>query len=102
MSKDTCDYCARPVTPCANCASGATGAGPMNVPFASMKVTYRQQYPGGYPMFVVRFTGPRPPNGERVATIIKGVDYGGPIIGYDAAKGECEAQLFPSAKGAQQ
>lgn len=40
----------------------------MNVPFPSMTVTYRQQYPGGYPMFVVRFTGPRPPNGERVAT----------------------------------
>ena len=75
----------------------------MNVPFPSMTVIYRQQYPGGYPMFVVRFPSPRrPPNGERVATIIKGVDYGGPIIGYDAAKGECEAQLFPSAKGAQQ
>ena len=71
----------------------------MNVPFPSMTVTYRQQYPGGYPMFVVRFTGPRPPNGERVATTVNGTAYSGPIIGYDAAKGECEAQLFPSRNG---
>lgn len=67
----------------------------MNVPFLRMTVTYRHQYPGGWPMFVVRFAHPvAPPHGERVTTRIEGAAYGGPIIDYDAAKRECEAQLF--------
>ena len=74
----------------------------MNVSFSSMKVTYHHQYPGGRPMFVVRFPSPRrPSNGERVSTTVEGTAYGGPTIRHDAGEGGGEGRVFPP-KGSQQ
>ncbi len=67
----------------------------MIIPYEAMTVVSRHAYPSGRAMYVVHFSLPAAPQKRaRVETRICGAAYSGPIIGYNATQGTCEAQLF--------